>query len=163
MRIIPISELCYTNIDFEIEDIFPVRWSSRKDFSLYLKKPRPCSALFFVSTDIEVTFFTDENISLIARQGDIVFIPKGISYRVTVSGNAGVEIDTYTINYNDGTPTTFDVTNGKDGNTVIRGNEVTGTATAPTQFTLTTDCQTGDTYINLSGNVYSFTLKFEIP
>lgn len=66
-------------------------------------------------------------------------------------------VDTYTINYNDGTSTTFDVTNGKDGNTVIRGNEVTGTATAPTQFTLTVDCQTGDTYINLSGNVYTCT------
>lgn len=80
---------------------------------------------------------------------------KGIS-SITGPTTSGL-VDTYTINYNDGTSNTFDVTNGKDGNTVIRGNEVTGTATAPTQFTLTTDCQTGDTYINLSGNVYTCT------
>ena len=75
---------------------------------------------------------------------------------ITKTGSVGL-VDGYTIAYNDGTSSGFFVTNGKDGNTVIRGNEVTGTATAPTQFTLTVDCQTGDTYINTSGNVYTCT------
>ena len=66
-------------------------------------------------------------------------------------------IDTYTINYNDGTSQSFAVTNGKDGNTVLRGNEITGTSQQPTQFTLSVKCQTGDTYLNLSGDVYECT------
>lgn len=86
---------------------------------------------------------------------------KGIS-SITGPSTQGLE-DTYTINFNDGTTQDYVVTNGldgqdgKDGNTVIRGNEVTGTAINPTQFTLSVKCQTGDTYINTSGNVYTCT------
>lgn len=64
-------------------------------------------------------------------------------------------LDMYTIVYNDGTTQNYTVTNGKDGNTVLRGTEVTGTATSDTGFTLSKKCQTGDTYINnTTGNVY---------
>ena len=66
-------------------------------------------------------------------------------------------VDTYTITYNDGTTQDYTVTNGRDGNTVHRGSEVTGGDIRPTQFTLTEKCQTGDTYINTSGEVYECT------
>ena len=67
-------------------------------------------------------------------------------------------VDTYKITYNDGTDQNYDVVNGKDGNTVLRGTEVNGNAVAATGFTLTTDCQTGDTYINSQlGYVYECT------
>lgn len=65
--------------------------------------------------------------------------------------------DTYTITYNDGTTQDYDVVNGRDGNTVIRGNEVTGTAILPTQFVVSVKTQEGDTYINITGNVYTCT------
>ena len=64
-------------------------------------------------------------------------------------------IDTYTITYNDDTTQNFNVINGKDGNTVHRGNEVTGQSPLQTGFTLTEDSQTGDTYLNNSGDVYT--------
>lgn len=80
---------------------------------------------------------------------------KGID-SITGPVSAGL-VDTYTINYNDDTTQTYVVTNGKDGNTVHRGIEVTGGNVRPTQFTLTEDCQTGDTYINTSGEVYECT------
>lgn len=64
-------------------------------------------------------------------------------------------LDMYTIVYNDGSTQNYTITNGKDGNTVLRGTEVTGTATSDTGFTLNRKCQTGDTYINnTTGNVY---------
>ena len=100
MKNIPISELCYVNLDFEITDIFPENWVQRKEFSLYKNKARPSSALFFVCADIAVTFFPADGSSAIsAQKGDIVFIPKGSMYHVHVSGETNTKIDTYTINF----------------------------------------------------------------
>ena len=58
MKTIAISDVPYTNLDFEITDIFPVSWTNGNEFSLYKSKSRPCSALFFVFTDIEISFFS---------------------------------------------------------------------------------------------------------
>ena len=64
-------------------------------------------------------------------------------------------VDMYTIVYNDGSTQNYTITNGKDGNTVLRGTEVTGVSTLDVGFTLNRKCQTGDTYINNNtGNVY---------
>lgn len=99
MNIIPLAELRYRNVDFEIADIFPENWAQRKEFSLYYKKERPISALFFVCSDIEVTFASVAGQVITARHGDIVFIPKKSRYRVSVLGKTGMKIDTYTINF----------------------------------------------------------------
>ena len=97
MNIIALSDLRYKNIDFEIADIFHENWVQRKEFSLYKRKPRPLSALFFVRTDIEVSFFIGKKLT-VAKKGDIVFIPEGCRYSVSVCGNGATEIDTYTVN-----------------------------------------------------------------
>lgn len=97
MNKITLSDLRYENLDFEISDIFHENWIQRKEFSLYKNKPRPCSALFFVRTDIKVSF-TCGSKSVTANKGDIVFIPEGCRYHVSVLGNASEEIDTYTVN-----------------------------------------------------------------
>lgn len=99
MKTISFSELCYSNIDFDIIDIFPEFWLQRKEFSLYKSKARPCSALFFVCSEIEASFFlADGTPEITVKNGDVVFIPKGICYYVRVSGNTSKKIDTYTVN-----------------------------------------------------------------
>lgn len=99
MKAVSISTLCHMDFDFEIFDIFPANWIQRKEFFLYKQKERPFSALFFVKTDIEVSFFPSESPTVSAKKGDIVFIPCGCRYSVRVEGNTGEKIDTYTINF----------------------------------------------------------------
>lgn len=99
MKIFSFSELCYSNFDFDIIDIFPEIWLHGKEFSLYKNKARPCSALFFVCSDLEVSFFlSDGTPEITVKNGDVVFIPKGICYYVRVAGECGKKIDTYTVN-----------------------------------------------------------------
>ena len=97
MNKITLSDLRYKNIDFEISDIFHENWIQKKEFSLYKNSPRPYSALFFVRTNIEVSFNYSQK-SVTAGKGDIVFIPEGCCYHVNVLGNTATEIDTYTVN-----------------------------------------------------------------
>ncbi len=99
MNMISVSELCYTSFDFEITDVFPESWRDRREFSLYKQKQRPCSALFFVCADIEVSFYRPNGSLLITvKRGDVAYIPKGMCYYVRVSGEDCAKIDTYTVN-----------------------------------------------------------------
>lgn len=100
MKIVPISETRYTNLDFEISDILPQNWMQRNEFSLYKNKPRPLSALFFVFTDVEISFFAENEPPLIIKKGDIGFIPKGTKYSVLMKNKTEFKIDTCTINLN---------------------------------------------------------------
>jgi len=100
MKIIPISETRYTNLDFQIFDILPQNWMHRNEFSLYKDKERPLSALFFIFTDVEVTFFSENTPPLVVKKGDIVFIPKGMRYSVRLTNKNEFKIDTCTINLN---------------------------------------------------------------
>ncbi len=99
MKHIPIAKLRYASIDFEITDIFPESWIQRKEFSLYKSTARSCNALFFVCADIEVSFFPTGSSAVIAKKGDIIFIPQGTCYHVRVAGISSSKIDTYTINF----------------------------------------------------------------
>ena len=101
MKTIDVSQLCYTDVDFNVIDVFPENWLQRKEFSLYKEKKRPCNALFFVCSDIEISFFLSDGTPVItAKNGDVVYIPKGVCYYVHVSGETGKKTDTYTINLN---------------------------------------------------------------
>lgn len=72
---------------------------------------------------------------------------------ITKTGTAGL-VDTYTITYDDGNTTTFDVTNGADGQNGskwYKGTAIAGTGTSITGFPGVKD----DYYLNSSnGNVY---------
>lgn len=99
MKTVSISELESLRFTFEITDIFPEKWERLKSFSLYKDKPRPCSALFFVCSDMEVSFFlADGRFLLTAKDGDVVYIPVGANYYACVEKNADNEIGTYTVN-----------------------------------------------------------------
>lgn len=79
-------------------EVFAESWSKRKQFSLYEKEPRPCSALFFINSDVRVFFYPQDGKERIAKKGDVVWIPSGIRYRVAVSSGTP-QIDTYTVNF----------------------------------------------------------------
>lgn len=99
MKTISFSDICYSDFDLDVIDIFPELWIQRREFSLHKNKARPYSALFFVCSEIEVSYFlADGTHELTVRNGDVVFIPKGIRYYAHVSGDTGKKIDTYTIN-----------------------------------------------------------------
>ncbi len=100
MKIIPISEARYTNLDFEISDILPQNWMQRTEFSLYKNKARPLSAFLFIVADVELSFFTDNFPPLIVKKGDIVFIPRGTRYSVKLRNKTELSVDTVTINLN---------------------------------------------------------------
>ena len=100
MKIIPMSDVRYHNLDFEISDILPQNWMQRNEFSLYKNKERPLSALLFVISDIEVSLFPENHSVIIAKRGDIVFIPKGIKYYVRIRNKTELTVDTSTINFN---------------------------------------------------------------
>ena len=99
MKTVSISELCSIDFDFEIRDVFPEGWIQRTEFSLYKTKARPYGALFFVRTDINVSFITENGTTVKAERGDVVFIPQGSLYSVHVCGKTGMKIDTYTVNF----------------------------------------------------------------
>ena len=98
MKIISLNELCYTNVDFKIIDLFHENWAQRKEFFLHKEKARPSSALFFVCSSTDVVFFlADGTKKITANKGDVIFIPNGSRYYVRVFGN-GKKMDTYTVN-----------------------------------------------------------------
>lgn len=99
MRYIDITQL--KSIDTEVQEleIFPESWSNRKSFSLYENQPRPCSALFFICTDICSVFCSKNAAQITARKGDVVYIPKGICYHTLVDADTKAHTDTYTVNF----------------------------------------------------------------
>ena len=99
MKTIEIDTLRQMELTVRDIEVFAESWSKRKQFSLYEKTPRPCSALFFICTDVRVSFYTQEQKEMTAGKGNVVWIPAGIQYRVEVSGGRGNQIDTYTVNF----------------------------------------------------------------
>ena len=98
MTVKNISKLIYERVDAKIFEIFPESWERQRDFSLYKNRPRPCSALLFVQSDIEVCFSGECN-DVIAQKGDIVFIPEGSRYTASVIRRSDARIGTYTVNF----------------------------------------------------------------
>ena len=99
MKVVSPKELALTGASFKDLEVFPESWVTRKKFSLYQDVPRPCSALFFVKTDIRVHFFTKNGDKITVEKGGVAYIPQGLFYRAEVEGGTSGEIDTYTVNH----------------------------------------------------------------
>lgn len=99
MRQISFGELAHTDVFFGCPEVFPESWATRHSFSLYRDTPRPCAALFFVKTDIQVSFFPQNGSAVTATKGAVVYIPTGVCYHVEVQGGSSGTIDTYTVNH----------------------------------------------------------------
>lgn len=98
MRIVNIQELCYEDANVTGIEVYPEAWTKRREFSLYKNAPRPTSALLFVCSDISVSYHSANGQTVTAGKGDVVYIPKGACYHVTVSDSQS-RIDTYTVNF----------------------------------------------------------------
>ncbi|MBQ9111987.1 MAG: helix-turn-helix transcriptional regulator [Clostridia bacterium] len=99
MRIIDLNDFCHINADFRDLEIFPESWTKRHSFAQYEETPRPRSALFLVCTDIRACFYPRDGKAVSAARGDLVWIPAGVRYSVTVDGGTENRIDTYTLNF----------------------------------------------------------------
>ena len=92
-------ELSGHQVDFREIDVFPQAWTTQRGFARYWELPRPSNALFLICRELRVTFHSQDGASLTAGKGDVVLIPQGSRYRVTVEGDADGGIDTYTVNF----------------------------------------------------------------
>lgn len=99
MHLIHIEDLAQNALDFGDPEVFPEAWESRRSFAQYRNHPRPCHALFLICTDLNVCFIPENGQTVSAKRGDVVFIPQGSRYFVTVEGGAPDKIDTYTVNF----------------------------------------------------------------
>lgn len=94
-----LATLCYTDFDFRITDIFAESWTRGKEFSLYKRKPRPVSALFFICSDHTVVFTPQDGAPpLTVQRGDVVYIPQGVLYEAKIEKNKDIPAVTYTVN-----------------------------------------------------------------
>ena len=98
MQIIDIQSVGFEDVDVQGVEIFPEMWSRRKEFTRYRALPRPTGALFFICTDIRASFYPEQGDTVTGGKGDVIYIPKGICYRASVSGTQNC-IDTYTVNF----------------------------------------------------------------
>ncbi len=99
MRTIEWKTLGEENVLVGRPEVFPESWETRRTFAQYKHTPRPCHALFFVKNDIRVSFFSQNGEEIAAKKGDVLFIPQGSLYHVTVEGGTPDDIDTYTVNF----------------------------------------------------------------
>ena len=89
------SELLYPTSP----EVFPESWERRRSFAQYKTCPRPCHGLFFIKTDIRVSFFAQNGHTVHAERGDVVFLPQDSLYHVFVDRGTPDEIDSYTVNF----------------------------------------------------------------
>ena len=73
-------------------------WSHRLQWEGYVRNPRFADGLMLVCSPISVRFTDDKGCILQAEQGDVIYAPQGICYRVDFE-NGGGEPDLYTINF----------------------------------------------------------------
>lgn len=99
MKNITPKDLRTGRVRFDGIEIFPEAWITRKSFSAYEHTPRPKNALFFICSDMEAVFLTDDGERVTAHRGDTVYIPCGICYRAEAEGGGLGGIETYTVNF----------------------------------------------------------------
>lgn len=116
MQVLSLQKLAETDFHPNTLEVFPESWATRKSFSLYKAEKRPCSALFFVKTDMRVHFFAHGGEKITVKKGGVAYIPQGVCYHVQVEGGTPNGIDTYTVNHT--------LADGQ-GNTLLLANAIT--------------------------------------
>lgn len=99
MRLITSGDLERELLHVRRPEVFPESWERRRGFAQYKEFPRPCHGLFYIKTDIRVDFYPQNDSVVHAARGDVVFIPCGNRYHVTVDRGTPDGIDSYTVNF----------------------------------------------------------------
>jgi len=99
MKTVSTEEFLRKDICFDSLDFSPAAWTETKTFSGFDKVPRPTSAFFLAIRDIKAIFKQNNGERVVAKKGDIVYIPEGITYRAQFECSAKDNlIDSYTMN-----------------------------------------------------------------
>jgi len=99
MKQVTLSELKTMNFHMNGLEVFPASWKVQKEFSLYLHQPRESIAFFFVCADIQVTFYPIQGTPVIARQGDVIYIPEGSLYYAMAESDSSEITASYTVSF----------------------------------------------------------------
>ena len=99
MQTVPVSQLNQLEIQIKDLQVFPENWTNSHLYARYKHAPRPFSGLFIVCTDIRACFYEHGREPVIARRGDVVFIPAGVHYHAQVFDGINNPIDSYTLNF----------------------------------------------------------------
>ncbi len=98
-RYIELNDL--THMDFRVQNIECVEqyWTGEHPHYDYTQKPRPNSGLLFVYTPMVLTFFINDR-TIVAGNGDIIYLPKGLYYYVAMSNIDSLnEPNSYVVNF----------------------------------------------------------------
>lgn len=73
-------------------------WAQGSEWIGYKHTPRPTNAFVMICSDMKMEFRLQNGKSLIARKGDVIFIPKGLCYTVAFFDTSN-QFDSYTVNF----------------------------------------------------------------
>ena len=73
-------------------------WLNNSQWTSYKHNPRPTNAFVLIYSDMKMKFHLQNEKSIVAQKGAVVFIPKGLCYTVTFF-DTNSQIDSYTVNF----------------------------------------------------------------
>lgn len=99
-RYIELIDLMQMNIHVQNIECIPQHWHLGHSCYDYTEKPRPNSGFMFIYSPIDVTFHMKDS-SITAKNGDIVYIPRDLYYRVFIENTIPPESpNSYVVNFN---------------------------------------------------------------
>lgn len=74
-------------------------WRGSCSYEGYRRRPRPYSGLVYAVSPIHARFSPAEGEAISITQGELLYIPRGLCYRVAFSGSEQTDVDLYTVNF----------------------------------------------------------------
>ena len=86
--ILTFQDLSTEDIVFRGIESVEQRWTPPHMSFSYLKRPRPNTGLFFLCADLTVSFYLPGQKPVVAKQGSITLLPRGMFYEAVTKGDA---------------------------------------------------------------------------
>ncbi|MBQ8358015.1 MAG: helix-turn-helix domain-containing protein [Clostridia bacterium] len=102
-KIVEMRDPTLTAGELSVRDVEVIRqiWHDGWGYTGFVQHPRPKSGLVFICSEIEGTFSVLGGETLIARQGDVFYAPRGCRYSVSFrGGRRESRMDSYTVHFN---------------------------------------------------------------
>lgn len=99
--ILTFQDLSTEDIVFRGIESVEQRWTPPHMSFSYLERPRPNSGLFFLRADLTVSFCLPGQKPVVAKQGSITLLPRGVFYEAVTKGDAVSDprIHSYVVNF----------------------------------------------------------------
>lgn len=100
-KIITPQEFFTEDLAFRGIESVEQRWTPPHMSFSYLERPRPNTGLFFLCADLTVSFCLPGQKPVVAKQGSITLLPKGMFYKAVTEGDAAADprIHSYVVNF----------------------------------------------------------------